>query len=103
MTRRRATAIAEPQATPAPMAPFVLDPNAILFPDQFRQLFRLRADTLRREVRLGRLKVHKRGGRYYLIGSDVMAWIRGGEVKPPGQKAGANGAQPPAEEEGRRT
>jgi hypothetical protein len=89
MSRRHATS-AEPQAAAAADPPFVLHPDAIIFPDQFRKLFRLRESTLRREVREGRLKVYKRGGRYYLIGREVMAWLRGGELKA--KKAiGANG------------
>src|SRR5262249_51789350 len=68
-------------------APFVLHPNAILFPDQFKRLFRLKESTLRREVREGRLVVYKRGGRYYLIGSEIMEWLRGGEVKVAGRSA----------------
>src|SRR5262245_7404517 len=82
------------QASPAATqdTPFVLDPNAILFPDQFRRLFRLRASTLRREVREGRLTVYQRGGRYYLIGSEILAWLRGGVVTPRSRTAARNGS-----------
>jgi hypothetical protein len=77
-----------------PDAPFVLDPNAILFPDQFRRLFRLRASTLRREVREGRLTVYQRGGRYYLLGSEILAWLRGGLVTPRRRRHEGNGQAP---------
>jgi hypothetical protein len=36
--------------------------------------------TLGREIRLGRLRVSKRAGRYFLLGEWLLDWLRGGEV-----------------------
>jgi hypothetical protein len=36
--------------------------------------------TLRREVRLGRLRVTKRAGRYFVLGEWLLEWLRAGEV-----------------------
>jgi hypothetical protein len=41
----------------------------------------LKRDTLRREVRLGRLRVAKRAGRYYVLGAWLLQWLEGGEVR----------------------
>ena len=49
--------------------------------DQLRRVLGLRARTLPREVRAGRLVVCKRAGRYFVFGSDVKKWLRGGVVK----------------------
>ena len=36
--------------------------------------------TLKREVRVGRLRVAKRAGRYYFLGAWVLEWLAAGEV-----------------------
>jgi hypothetical protein len=50
-------------------------------PDQFRAVFNLKATTLRREVREGRLRVARRAGRYFILGAWVLQWLEGGEVR----------------------
>jgi hypothetical protein len=74
-----------------PAEPHVIHPNAVYFGELFQRLFRMTKSTLRREVREGRLRVSKRGGRYLLLGSWILAWIEAGEVQrrrgqaPPGE------------------
>ena len=73
-----------PLATPPAVAS--IDPTAVYFVDQARQVLRLRASTIRREVREGRLRIAKRAGRYYLLGEWILEWLRAGELpqrKPP--------------------
>jgi hypothetical protein len=47
---------------------------------QVRALLGLRQSSLRREIREGRLSVNKRCGKYFFLGSQLLNWLRGGEV-----------------------
>lgn len=67
----------------------VIESNAVYTVDQVRALLRLKQSSLRREIREGRLRVCKRCGRYYFLGSQLLAWLRGGEV----QRGGPNGQE----------
>lgn len=79
MPRRRTSPSPEPAPAQVPDI-FVVNPTSIFTSESFRRLFGLRASSLRREVRERRLRVHKRCGKYLIIGEDVLAWIRGGAV-----------------------
>jgi hypothetical protein len=59
----------------------VIEPNAIYFPEDLLRVCRLRKSTIRREVREGRLKVARRAGRYFILGSWLLDWLRSGELK----------------------
>jgi hypothetical protein len=102
MSRHRTTpteAATPPAAAQAP-AVHIIDPRGLYFPETFRAVFRLSASSLRRELRQGRLKVYKRCGKYYLIGEQILEWLRGGEVRPRLRSAGGvggNGHPPPSE------
>jgi hypothetical protein len=54
--------------------------------------------TLRREIRLGRLRVAKRAGRYYLLGSWLLEWLRQGEARRPGRHSQTLALLPRGEE-----
>jgi hypothetical protein len=69
----------------------VVHPTAVYRREAFRAAFGLRDSSLRREVREGRLKVYKRCGKYYILGEDVLAWLRGGVVRPRTRTGAANG------------
>jgi hypothetical protein len=58
-----------------------IEPRAVYRPDGVRAALGLAKSTLRREVRLGRLRVSKRGGRYFVLGAWVLEWLRGGELR----------------------
>jgi hypothetical protein len=60
--------------------PHVIDPNGLYFPDDVRRLFRWKASSLRREVRLGRLRVAKLCGRYYILGRWLLERLESGEI-----------------------
>jgi hypothetical protein len=44
------------------------------------ELLGLKEHSLKREIRLKRLRASKRGGRYYLLGAWVLQWLRDGEI-----------------------
>jgi hypothetical protein len=87
----RRTPATEPAASPAV---HVIHEHAVYSADSFRRAFGLRTSSLRRELREGRLKVYKRCGKYFILGEDILAWLRGGAVRPGGHAAPeANGEQ----------
>jgi hypothetical protein len=59
-----------------PVVP-VIQPTAVYTVATFQRTFGLRPSSLRREVREGRLKVQKRCGRYFILGSAVLDWLKG--------------------------
>lgn len=67
-------------AAPAVVQPVTITPTMVFTVRQLQSLLGLRASTVRREVRLGRLRVAKRAGRYFVLGEWVLDWLRGGEV-----------------------
>jgi hypothetical protein len=60
--------------------PTILDYRAVYSLDQARQTLGLAKGCLPREVRLGRLRVSMRGGRYYTTGAWLWEWLTAGEV-----------------------
>src|SRR5262249_53509674 len=76
---------------PLPAQPLVLDPRAVFTADEVRRALRLKASTIRRELREGRLRVSKRAGRYYILGRWLLEWIEAGELPRP---VGAAGGRP---------
>ncbi len=86
-------------ATPFPAAPApgrMIDPHAVYRLDELRTLLGLPMTCLRREVRLGRLRVSRRSGRYWTTGAWVHEWLAGGEVRPRRARAAAADATEPA-------
>jgi hypothetical protein len=67
--------------------PVVIQPTAVFSKEDLRQLLSVRDNTLAREVRLGRLRVAKRAGRYYFLGAWVLQWLEQGELRRPPRKA----------------
>jgi hypothetical protein len=58
----------------------VIHPRAVYSPAAAQAALGLPKTTLHREVRLGRLRVSKRAGRYFLLGEWLLEWLRNGEV-----------------------
>jgi hypothetical protein len=89
---RRKPAAGEPPAAPAAERPgplLIIDPNALLTLEQARAALRLKKSTIRREVRLGNLRISCRAGRRWILGSWILQWIAGGELpRNPGQANG---------------
>jgi hypothetical protein len=46
------------------------------------QALGLAPSCLRREIRLRRLRVSKRAGKYFILGTWLLEWLQTGEVKP---------------------
>jgi hypothetical protein len=64
----------------------VIDARAVFTIEQARGTLQLAKNCLPREIRLGRLRVAKRAGKYLILGSWLLEWIEAGEVirgKPP--------------------
>jgi hypothetical protein len=60
--------------------PHVIHPHAVYTLAAAQLALGLPKSTLRREVRLGRLRVSKRAGRYFLLGAWLLEWLRSGEI-----------------------
>jgi hypothetical protein len=58
----------------------VIHCNAVYSLDLARNALGLAKATLGREIRLGRLRVAKRAGKYMILGSWLLEWIESGEV-----------------------
>jgi hypothetical protein len=69
-----------------------IHPNDVFLAADVQAALRLNRSTIRREVREGRLRVSKRAGRYYFLGSWLLEWIAGGEVERKARAAALNGA-----------
>jgi hypothetical protein len=59
----------------------VIHPTAVYTVEQAQAALHLARSSVRRELREGRLRVAKRCGRYYLLGSWLLEWVAGGELK----------------------
>jgi hypothetical protein len=66
--------------------PHVIHPTAVYGVTELQEALRLKRSTLRREIRLGRLRVSKRAGAYFFLGSWVLQWIEGGELRRKGSE-----------------
>jgi hypothetical protein len=64
-----------------------IHPDMVFTRESFLRTFGLRQSSLRREVREGRLKVQKRCGKYFILGSEVLNWLRGGDYRSREQAA----------------
>jgi hypothetical protein len=70
-------------ATPTALPPVrVIDPNSVFKLDELRAFLSLPLTCLKREARLGRLRVSRRSGRYFTTGRWVREWIEAGEIQP---------------------
>ena len=63
-------------------------PTAVFGLEQARAALGLAKNCLPREIRLGRLRVSKRAGRYLILGEWILEWIRKGGVTRQGPEAG---------------
>ncbi len=66
---------------PLPPLPVPIHPTAVYDMAQARAALGVAASTLAREVRLGRIRHAQRGGKRVFLGSWLVEWITGGEVR----------------------
>ena len=59
----------------------VIHADGVYTVEDLRRVFGLKASSVRREVRLGRLRMSKRCGRHYCLGKWVLQWLESGELK----------------------
>jgi hypothetical protein len=59
----------------------VIDPRGVYSRQALQKALGLSKTTLAREIRLGRLRVSRRSGRYFILGSWVLEWLREGEIR----------------------
>ena len=75
---------AVPLLAPVPSrteGPHVIHADGVYTVEDLRRVFGLKASSVRREVRLGRLRMSKRCGRHYCLGKWVLQWLESGELK----------------------
>jgi hypothetical protein len=82
LPRQRTTAPAPQAPAAADVQPQTINPTSVYSKQQFQAAFALTKESTRREVRLGRLKVARRGGRYWILGEWIIDWLRAGQVRP---------------------
>jgi hypothetical protein len=58
----------------------VIDPEAVFTIEQARATLQLAKNCLPREIRLGRLRVAKRAGKYLILGEWLLQWVASGEL-----------------------
>jgi hypothetical protein len=82
--------------------PHVIHPSGIYTGEDLRRIFGLRASSVRRELRLRRLRIAKRCGRYFCLGKWVQEWIENGEINRNGrgQADGVHAGQAGVRQEG---
>jgi hypothetical protein len=68
----------------------VIKPCAIYDMPKARKALGLAKATINREIRLKRLRVSKRAGRYYFLGEWLLQWLREGELKCQTPEASTN-------------
>ena len=78
--RLKAHAASPPSPAPDPPSAPVINPRAVYGLASAAAVLGLARGTLPREIRLGRLRVAKRAGKYFILGAWLLDWIRGGEL-----------------------
>lgn len=77
--------------------PHAIVPEAVYDLEAARTALGLAKATLGREIRIGRLRVAKRAGKYLILGRWLLEWIEAGEVphrKRPATQVSGIAAQP---------
>jgi hypothetical protein len=67
--------------------PHIVHPHAVYTAASLQAALGLTRTTVSREARLGRLRVAKRAGRYFILGRWVMQWLEEGEVRRKDRRA----------------
>ncbi len=65
--------------TKSPVVHFI-EPTAVYDLHAAREAVGVAKGCLPREIRLGRLRVSKRGGKYLILGAWLLEWVEAGEI-----------------------
>jgi hypothetical protein len=82
MRRKAPRPAAGDTAAARPPAPHVIDAAAVYTVASATAALGLRKECLPREMRMGRLQARKRGGRYWIVGEWLLAWLATGTPHP---------------------
>jgi hypothetical protein len=82
MPRHKPLVPAAPPLPPVVPLGCIIDPHAVFRLGALTSLLGLKRSSLAREIREKRLRVVKRCGTYFFLGSDILEWLRGGTLKP---------------------
>src|SRR5262245_53390018 len=61
--------------------PHIIHATAVYTVEDLRRFFKLKSTSVRREVRLGHLRIAKRCGRYFCLGQWVLQWLDEGQLR----------------------
>jgi len=84
----------EPVCTPRAVQVPVIRSTAIYSLELATKTLCLAKNCLPREIRLGRLRVAKRGGKYMILGAWLLEWIAAGELARRGTEAAGDANRP---------
>jgi hypothetical protein len=73
--------LVSPTPAAAPPTPHVIAPNAVYTIAAATRALGLRKNSLPREIRAGRLRVSKRCGHYFVLGSWLLVWLGPGAFR----------------------
>jgi hypothetical protein len=59
-----------------------IDPHMVFTVQTLMRTLGLKEGSIPREIRQGRLKAHRRCGRYFILGSDVITWLTSNQPTP---------------------
>lgn len=65
---------------PAMKAAHIIDPRCVYDLAIATTILGLKPSCLKLEARIGRLRVARRGGKYYILGSWLLQWLKAGEA-----------------------
>jgi hypothetical protein len=69
----------------------VIHPRSVYTRETLTAALGLPKNTVRREIREGRLRASRRAGWYFILGEWVLEWFRGGEVERHRHRMGVAG------------
>lgn len=74
------------EVAPIDPAPHIIVSNAIYTVGSASRALGLPKSSLPREIRQGRLRVAKRAGRYFIMGTWLLEWLQSGERQRAGEE-----------------
>jgi hypothetical protein len=79
------------ESPPQASVPFHIDRDAVYRPEHLAAGLAIPLSGIKRDIRSGKLKASKRRGRLFVLGEQVLEWLRVGVVHRKGAGAAADG------------